>query len=434
MDMQEVINQLNSVGMGLFHALAPHLPRLFGALAILVGAWIGARLLRGLVLRAATASGLDQRLQVPGLAATLASIAAGLVWLIALPALLGSLDLQGLLVPVNAMMARLLGFLPNLMGAVVVGGIGVLMARIARQLVSGLLSAAGADRAASRLGMGNAFGAEGLPGMAGNVVFALLLLPVLVAALQPLGLDAVTQPLSALLESVISFIPRLIAAGVVLGLGLLLARVASTLVSAMTDSANINKFVARIGGPVGGMGGRSWGDLLGTVVFVAIGMAALTQACQLLALPVVTDAVMAISLQMVRTGAAVVIMVVALVLANLAGRAIETQAVQAGQPHPRVWSWVCRAAILFLAGALALHQAGLPPVIVSIAFGAVAGALALGVAVALGIGGGPVVGALLQRASQALAPPRRSTAGPSGGGNSNNTNQDHGARADQTQT
>ena len=38
----------------------------------------------------------------------------------ALPALLGTLELKGLLDPVNAMLSRMLGFLPNVVGAAVV--------------------------------------------------------------------------------------------------------------------------------------------------------------------------------------------------------------------------------------------------------------------------------------------------------------------------
>ena len=133
--------------------LGPYVPRVLGALAIFVVAFVAARLVRAGLLRAAAAAGVDERLHSPGLSATLAQVGFGLVWLLALPALLGTLELQGLLNPVNAMMSRLMGFVPNLVGALVVLAIGLLVARIVRQLVTGLLSAAGSEKLADRMGL-----------------------------------------------------------------------------------------------------------------------------------------------------------------------------------------------------------------------------------------------------------------------------------------
>ena len=98
-------------------AAAPLWPKLAAALAIVIVAWVVAHIVRGLVLRAGTRYGLDQRLGSAGLTASVAGVGAALVWLMALPALLGTLELQGLLTPVNALMTRLMSFIPNLMGA-----------------------------------------------------------------------------------------------------------------------------------------------------------------------------------------------------------------------------------------------------------------------------------------------------------------------------
>ena len=182
--------------------------------------WLAARLLRSIALRTGQPVGLDERLHTPGFAALLADIALWGVWLLALTALLGTVQLQGLLGPVNAMPPKLLGFLPSLLGAAVVLGIGLLMAGMARRIVTGLLQAAGSERLAARLGLGTALGKRSLAGIVGSVVFALVLLPTLAAALQALGLDAVTRPVSQWLDAVIGLIPKLVSATVVLGLAL----------------------------------------------------------------------------------------------------------------------------------------------------------------------------------------------------------------------
>ena len=106
-------------------ALGRFVPRVLAALAIRAAAWIGARLVRTAALRAGTRLQLDERLHSPGLKATLASVAGALVGLLALPALLGTLELQGLLTPIDAMLSRLMGFVPNLFRALVVLGVGL---------------------------------------------------------------------------------------------------------------------------------------------------------------------------------------------------------------------------------------------------------------------------------------------------------------------
>jgi Conserved TM helix len=384
--------------------LGPFVPRVLGALAILVAAWVGARLVRTAVQRAGERARVDERLHSPGLMATLAGVASALVWLLALPALLGTLELQGLLTPVNAMLSRLMGFVPNVFGALVVLGIGLLLANIARQIVSGLLRAAGSEKAAEKMGLGTALGADGLAGIAGNAVYALLLLPTLVAALQPLGLDAVTQPLSKLLETVISLIPKLLSAGILVGIAVLIGRALATMVAALLSGMGLDKLPQRLGAAPLRVAGRSLSELAGTAVMMAVVTVAITQASEILGLPVLTQMLSATGSAMVRIGVALVIVVVGLILASMAAQTILARAPR----NAPLLAWSARGAILFFAAALALHQAGLPAEIVTIAFASVVGGVAIGLAVAIGVGGRHVAARVLDRVATSFEDPASS--------------------------
>ena len=59
-------------------ALGPLVPRVLGALSILVVAWLGARLVRAAALRGGAKAGIDDKLHSPGLVATLAGVASAL--------------------------------------------------------------------------------------------------------------------------------------------------------------------------------------------------------------------------------------------------------------------------------------------------------------------------------------------------------------------
>jgi hypothetical protein len=389
--------------------LGPFAPRVLGALAILLLAWLMGRLVRAAVLRLAASRRLDERLQTPGLAALLATIAYALVWLFALPALLDALALEGLLAPVNAMMSRLLGVLPNFLGAAAIFGIGLLAARILRQLVTGLLTAAGSERLAARLGLSTALGERGLAGLAGLVVFSLVLLPTLSAALQALGLEVIAKPVAHLLDQVIELIPRLISAAVIFAIGAILGRVLAGLVTALLAGAGVNELPGRLGMPADlRVGGRDLPELGGGIAMAGVLLLATTQASEVLGFGAVTEAVAALGGVFARLIVALVVLVVGLWLGAVAARVVAASSVA----HAALLGQLARAAILFFTAALALRQAGLPADIVAIAFGVVIGSIGLAVAIAVGFGGRDVAARLLETAAASF---ERKKNDPSGG-------------------
>ncbi|TAK86692.1 MAG: hypothetical protein EPO09_19450 [Aquabacterium sp.] len=372
--------------------LGPYLPRLAGALAIVLAAWIAARLSRAALLKAVSSTGLEARLKTPGLGQVLAQIVSGLVWLFALPALLGTLQLQALLDPVNVMMSRLMGFVPNVFGAVVILGVGVLAARIVRQIVEGVLTAAGSEKFAARLGLQTALGERTLASLAGSVVLGFILLPTLTAAFQALGLDAIARPVGHMLDAVVDLIPKLVSAAVIIAVGALMGRVVANLLTTVLAGAGINRWPARMGLPDNWkLAGRDLSELAGSMVMVAFVMAAITQGCQVLGFAVLTDAVTLLGGVMARLVAAMMVLTLGLWLSAVAAQSI----VASGTHQARAWAQAARVAILFFTVALALRQSGLPADIIVIAFGAVVGALSLGLAIALGFGGQDVAARLL---------------------------------------
>ena len=389
------MEQWNSVLHAIGERFGPYAPRLFGAAAILLLAWVLARVARSVVTRLLSARGIEARLQTPGLGALLANLAYWLVWLFALPALLGTLELEGLLAPVNAMMSRMLGFMPNVMGAAVIFGIGFIAARIVRQLVTGALTAAGSEKLAERLGLGAALRENSLAGLVGSVAFALVLLPTLTAALQALGLEAVAKPVGHLLDSVVDLIPKLVSAAIIVAIGAVLGRMLAGMVTALLVGAGFNRLPGRLGlAEPFRVGGRDASELVGSVIMAAAVLLAVTQACEVLGFAVLTEAVAVLGAVLAKLLVAVVVFGVGLWLATIAARAIAASAVA----NAGVLANLARGAILFFTAALALRQTGLPGDIITITFGSVIGAVALAVAIAAGVGGRHVAGRLLERA------------------------------------
>jgi len=399
--MDQINTFMNAIGT----SLGPYAPRALGALSILLVAWIVAMLAKRAVMKLASVAQLDKRLQTPGIEQLLATLANGLVWLFTLPALLGTLELDGLLAPVNAMMSRLMGFLPNVIGAVVIFGIGFLAARILRQVVTGLLTAAGSEKLVERMGLTSAMGKNTLAGVVGTALFILILLPTVTASLQALGLDAVAKPVGQLLDSVFDLIPKLIAAAVIVTIGAILGRLLAGLLTGVLSGLGFNNLPQKIGMSDGfRLAGRDLTELVGGAVMMAAVMMALTQACEVLGFAVLTQAVAILGVVLVKLAVAVVVFGVGLWAAALAAQAIaDSHAVNAV-----VLSHIARGAIMFFAAALALSQAGLPENIVAIAFGSVVGAVAVGAAIAIGLGGQKVAARLLESFATSFERPKDS--------------------------
>jgi hypothetical protein len=402
--MEQFSGMLGALGS----SLGPFAPKVIGALVMVLVAWGASRLVRTAVTRLCSQRGLDERLQSPGFSAMLANVGVGLVWLFTLPGLLETLELKGLLDPVNVMMSRIMGFVPNLVGTTVVFGIGFLVARIVRQIVSGMLRAAGSEKLAERMGLSASLGEGGLAGLVGSMVFAFIMLPVLAASLEPLGLDAVTKPVSNLLDTVIALIPKVTASTIILAVAALIGRAVAGIVTGVLSGMGFNTLSQHLGlGTTSRAGARTPSELAGSVVMFAIVIVAVMQACEVLGFAILTKLVVNLGAVLAGVAVAGVVMLGGLWLSNwVAGLIRAGSAANA----PALASLV-RGAILFFTAALALRQAGLPGDIVGIAFGSVVGAIAVGAAVAVGVGGRHVAGKLLEEAVEALrtTPPASDT-------------------------
>ena len=231
-------------------------PKLLGAGLLLLIAWIVASVLRLVASRALKVARLDERLGETGevaegkqvvLSKTLAEAVYWLVFLLFLPAVLGALGLAGLLGPVQALLNKVLGFLPSLLAGALILLIGWFVARIVRRIVTNLLAAVGADRLSERVGLASALGKQQLSGLVGLIVYALILIPVIIAALNALTLDAITGPASEMLNVILGAVPRVFGAVLLLAIAYVVGRVVASIITSLLAGAGFNSIMVRLG-------------------------------------------------------------------------------------------------------------------------------------------------------------------------------------------
>jgi hypothetical protein len=265
------------------------LPRLLAAGALLLLAWLVASFLRVVVRRGLQALKVDERLsrravgglrageveeptrsayetqpygtpvasasreatlpppavRKPRIANALGQAAYWLTLLLFLPAILGALELGGILGPVQGMVDKILFMLPNVVTAVLVIGIAWFVARIVAGLATSLLQAVGVDRLAQRLGIVRpGISAAWMPSrIIGLVLMAVI---VLVAAMEALSIVNFER-LAAMLGDVVALVAQVAIGLVIFAVGLGLATLAARAIrSSNVQGAGLLANAARV--------------------------------------------------------------------------------------------------------------------------------------------------------------------------------------------
>jgi hypothetical protein len=368
-----------------------YLPAAFGALVLAGVALLLATILRRIVHGAMEAAKIDDRLagevgletgKRPALARTLSDAVYWLVLLLFLPAILEALSLQGLLAPVQGLLTRILTYLPNVLAALVIGGVGWFVARVLQRIVTSLLASTDLDALGERLGIAEAMGPRKVSGAVGLLVYALVLLPVLIAALNALALEAVTRPASEMLSRILDAVPAILAAGLLLAIAYVVARLVANLVARLLESAGFDDLMVRLGLRRAAKAERSPAALVGSLVLIGVMLFAAIEAARLLGFASLAALLSDFLVVAGRVVLGLVVFGVGLYLAGVAADAIRTST----STQARLLATAARASIVVLAAAIALRQMGFANEIIELAFGVLLGSIAVAVALAFGLG------------------------------------------------
>ena len=387
------LNEITRPITGFLDAIFRYLPRLIGPIVLVLIAWVVAKLLRMAVLKAMAATKLEERVETdaePGgekrltLAESAGDAVYWLTFLVFLPAILGSLDLEGLLGPVQGMVDKLLGYFPNLFAAGLILFVGWLVAKILRKVVTNLLASIGTDRLSERVGLRSALGDKTLSDLIGLIVYVIILIPVLIAALNAMELDAITQPASLMLNKILAALPNLFAGSLILVVAYVVGKLVAGLTQSVLSGIGFDNLPSRLGlQSEAASEGRSPSEIAGFVVLIAIMLFAVVEALDLIGFASVANLVSEFLGFAGHVVIGLFIIGLGLYLANLAAELVK----QSSFPNASILAVLARVAIIILAIAMGLGEMGLGDEIVGLAFGLTLGAIAVALAIAFGLGG-----------------------------------------------
>ncbi|WP_300654310.1 mechanosensitive ion channel [Hydrogenophaga sp.] len=391
-----VFNSLNlAIVSGPFSAFTTQLfeyaPRLLGGLVLALVGWLVASVVRALAQKLLDRTTLDDQLSAHADMAPMSeSLAGALFWLVILlfvPAILGALQLEGLLDPLRSMVTKTLDMLPNAVAAFVIGGVGWIVATVLRKLTTHLSRTAGIDQLGGRAGLGETVQ---LSSAIGLLVFIAVFLPSLIAALDALKIEAISRPATEMLGKLMLAVPNIVAAGLILVVTWLVARFASQLLASLLAALGFDTLPARVQ-LAHAFETTSASQTVGRVVLFFAMLFATVEAAAQLGFRQVSDIVASF----IRFGGDILlgsaILVIGFWLANVAHDAIDRASGARTQGLARLG----RYAILALVIAMGLRAMGIADDIVNLAFGLTLGAVAVAFALSFGLGGREAAGKLM---------------------------------------
>ncbi len=369
-----------------------YLPKLISGGVLALVAWLLAAVVRSVTTKGIDATGLAARLGNESIGGTslgsnIGNILYWLIILLFLPAILGALQLEGLLEPVKKMVEEMLAMLPNILAAGVIGFVGWIVAKILRDITASFLATTRIDSFAARAG---APGGARLSKLLSTIVFVLVFVPALIAALNALKIEAISGPAVAMLEKMMAAIPNIVAAAIILGITWYVARFVALTLSLMLSSLGVDEWPERMG--LTGFTDRYAPSILvGKVVLFFAMLFATVEAANMLGFTQVRDVVT----MLIEFGGQIllgsVILAAGYWLSTLAHDAMSRAGASA------IMANIARFAILGLVTAMGLRAMGLADDIVNLAFGLTLGAVAVAVALAFGLGGRDAAGKLAER-------------------------------------
>lgn len=432
LNLQAVSQPLNNF----LNLVLSFIPRLIGAALIFGVAWVIATVVKLITTRGLHALRLDERLdqrspdepREPSRMSLSETIGNALYWFIFLLFLIPVLDTLGLqqaLLPVQNLVNEILLIIPNILAALLIAAAGWLLATVVRRIVTNLLASTGIDQLGSRFGLRGTRSStttQSLSGIIGTIVYVLILIPVAIAALNALRINAISIPAIAMLQQILNALPAIFTAAVILIAGYFLGRFVAELVTSILSSLGFDNIFSILGLPAqrqrppadirrteevivvpppssgqetvlqpdatsaataAALTTRTPSEIAGIVTLVGIMLFATVAAVNILNIPALTLLVSGLIVIFGRILSGLIVFAVGLFLANLAYGIITSS----GNRQAQILGQVARIAIIVFVSALALQQIGIATEIVNLAFGLLLGAIAVAVAIAFGLGG-----------------------------------------------
>jgi hypothetical protein len=219
--------------------------KLLWALLILVVTWVLARAAKWAFAKLVDNVGFFRRATGSGqsLGESLGKIVSLFIWLFGLLVILTVLGLGNVAGPIDTLLDNVMAFLPRLIAAGLLFFIGLMVARIVRDLIVTTLQTLDFDKWANRGGVESVTGNTTISNTIGALAYGVIVILVAILALDVLDLESVSEPASEMLRLIFNAIPRILGAAALLAIGYVISRFAVQLLREVLGGMGVDRAI-----------------------------------------------------------------------------------------------------------------------------------------------------------------------------------------------
>ena len=202
--------------------------------------------------------------------------------------------------------------------------------------------------------------------------------------------ELIAEPVRQMLTKILNFLPVLLGALLILIIGWIVAKAIRRLINwllvmarfdVMADKTGISEVLRK------GNLAISAREVISGLVYWLIIIMVLVMAVDALGLPKASDVLTSLFDYVPKVIVALLVLIVAMFLANFVSGIVRTAAGNANLPSPDLIASISRWAIIIFAATIAMEQLGIAPLLVGTAFNIILGGVVLALALAFGLGG-----------------------------------------------
>ena len=265
------------------------------AVTIIVGYFV-AKIAAALVAGGINRTGLGRKAKTTGgnIGKSLAKAVFWVLWLIFIlmglsqfPALSGQLGF------LNGMMENIFNYLPQFAIGGFVLAVGILLSKVVREALTSTLEVAQVDNLVSRFGI-TGESEDGVPSTSlakssGILAAAIVTITAAATAIGIWDIPGVSGPVSELLNTILSYIPRIIGAGIILAIFVFIGRFVSNLAKTTLPALGVDNSLSSIASLDGTGSNFVPSNVIANVGFIGIALMGLTAAMKALGIPELTN-------------------------------------------------------------------------------------------------------------------------------------------------
>ncbi len=378
---------LNSLLNNLSDTLGENLTNALGAIFILIIGMFVAKFVKRIVSNLIARTGIDKRLGESKVVFSklIGKLVYFFLMIIVFMLALEKLGMTTALEPLREMVSKFSGFIPNVLGAGLVGYIGYMLANVVSELVG--LSGDTIRRFAPKLRLPENID---IVNVLKKVVFIFIFIPLLIQALNILNLDSVSVPATNMLNEFFNAIPKILVATIILLVFVVGGRFLSGLIQDLLGSLNLNEIVkkAHLDSFLGNINIEK---VIGNIVFAFIIFFGLMTAIDKLGFNRLSEMLNDI----IELGGNILFGLIILAIGNWIANIAANNFTKGGE-NSFVGS-IVKVAIMAIFLAIGLNTMGIANEIINLAFGITLSAIALTVVLSFGLGGREAAGKQMEK-------------------------------------